>query len=657
MKKTFNGSLYLAIVFILLLLISVSLPSAVAYADGTDAENASYLFDYTDISEDLKGAGYSLDSYYKDSAGSMSIITFLEYGYDGIEDDKYALYIYIYNPQQLNIEHNTATNKANVAVEFDKSEATSYYRFTLHYCSSSADNLLYKWRIMDADNQLITVAKAYESAHGARRYDVASVELHISGSATASATKIGKSYEFSGTMKGFGTDKETNTLTCKAYSLDVLELELNHTFYRPEGNNSSVSDETIKDELSSVYFAFPNELINYYGGIYKIQASYYMAQTSPILVTSTAEVSAMVRQYLGKEIPEDPEYFAWGASRPLMINENLGFVLFEKLYDVSAFAWNAAEGYYKDPVYYLFYTGDYTDLDYAPYANTFTLSSEDLLNYILTYDESYNNGFADIVGTTGHSLSMDLFQGTLKATGKSGTLEYVPIEVTADDNYTLESYKRVPTAWDWFALYPGKYDYKTFSDINAIEAINPADVTLKKDIFCKKYYVDSSDYKAVINAVKSATANGETVYLFRFAQSEYKAHGVSTGGSMTLGTEYAYVAEQTVYLDMNIASVTCRKGDDYHTFAVCSNPINVTADSEPFVEFDNLQYYKDVVQKVKDKADETKRTLIIATLVVVCVAIVILILILSIKLAPQRDYVAQKRALPKKQKKPTKKRK
>lgn len=126
-------------------------------------------------------------------------------------------------------------------------------------------------------------------------------------------------------------------------------------------------------------------------------------------------------------------------------------------------------------VYYLFYTGNETSDGSAPYAKDFTLSAESLFDYIYNYDASYRFGASDIQNNKGGYLSMDLFQGALP-TGEtsewfgkiledyqSGMMPFVPIEITAEDNYTIESYKRTPTAFDWFPLYKGEFDYSIYS--------------------------------------------------------------------------------------------------------------------------------------------------------------------------------------------------
>lgn len=666
-KQLLATSLYLGLTLILILLFSVAIPSAVVFAaDGNVAPN--YVYDTTDVTKDLEGSeGFDFSQYPADASKDTQIYTFLEYGYDGTDNSKFGLYLYIYNPKQKNFSRSSASNKANVAMAFDsKGNATSYQRVGLIFCSATSDKLFYKFRIDDSDGKLLELAEKYALTHGgARRYDVATVELFAYGDKTATTSTIGKSYECTGYMKGFGSDKESNTHSVKAYSLDVLDIELKHTFFRPEGNSSAQSDYTVKDQLDSVYFSFPNELINSYGGIWKIEASYYSAMTSPILVTSTREVYDTVIKYVGQQLSSNPGKLQ--GSVDCKFNKDIPYSLYDPTYAQTfgdkiilrkepTLTWNLyAAGRVpaeQQIIYYLFYTGYETPDGSVPYAKDFTLSGERLLDYIYNYKKSYRFGKSELVNDKGEQLSMDLFQGYMptgeqgEILGKkydileNGKVHYVPISMTAADGYTLESYKRTPTAFDWFTLYKGKYDYEKFSDIQAIVPIDVNDSALSKSEFCKKYYVSESDYDSIIAKVNAGKGK-ETVYLFRFAQSEYKARGVITRGDLKLGQEYAYIAEESVYLNMNLASITCRKNDVYHTFAVASNPINAVADIEPNKPYDNSQFYKDVWNRIKDWFRNNKQSLIIAAIVIVCVILLVMIISLFVKLAP---YFAIKRA-------------
>lgn len=668
-KQLLATSLYLGFTLILILLFSVAIPSAVVFAaDGNVAPN--YVYDATDVTKDLEGAdGFDFSQYPADASKDTQIYTFLEYGYDGTDNSKFGLYLYIYNPKQKNFSRSSASNKANVAMAFDsKGNATSYQRVGLIFCSATSDKLFYKFRIDDG-GKLLALAEKYALTHGgARRYDIATVELFAYGDKTATTSTIGKSYECTGYMKGFGADKDSNTHSVKAYSLDVLDIELKHTFFRPDGNSSAQSEYTVKDQLDSVYFSFPNELIEQYGGIWKIEASYYSAMTSPILVTSTKEVYDTVLKYVGKELTSNPEKYQGKVDCKL--NKDIAYSLYDPSYSDTfldsiilrkepTLTWNLyAAGRVpteQQIVYYLFYTGYETSDGSVPYAKDFTLSGERLLEYIYNYNKSYRFGKSELVNDKGEQLSMDMFQGFMptgeesEIFGKSykvyenGKVHYVPITMTAEDGYTLESYKRTPTAFDWFTLYKGKYNYEKFSDIQAIVPIDVNDSSLSKAEFCKKYYVSESDYDSIIAKVNAGKGR-ETVYLFRFAQSEYKARGVITRGDLKLGQEYAYIAEESVYLNMNLASITCRKNDEYHTFAVASNPINAVADIEPNKPYDNSQFYKDVWNRIKDWFRNNKQSLIIAAIVIVCVILLVMIISLFVKLAPYFAMQSMKRS-------------
>lgn len=656
-KSILNGTTAICLICLFIIsFISVAFDTSVAFAaDVGDA--ISYTYDSTDVMEDLEGSdGFDVKEYPANKLGTLQIITFLEYGYSKAWNH-YGLYIYIYNPQQRNLSRSSANNKVNVAVEFNENdEATKYSRLNLVFCSASEDRLFYKYRIDDSTHALLELARAYAETHeGKRRYDISNVEISVYGSNTACSTEIGKSYECTGYMKGFGDDKTANTFACKAYSIDVLDIELKHTFFRPEGNKVQSSEYTVKDQLDSVYFSFPNNLIEYYGGIWKIAASYYHAQTSPILVTSNKAVYDVVKQYLGQELDANNDK----KGKDEKLNNNIPFVLYDVTYTDDLLAplrpincrldWNHNAKYNpvsKDEqiVYYLFYTGNETSDGSIPLAKDFTLSGERLLEYIYDYDSSYRFGKSELENDKQQRLSMDLFQGYLE-TGETmewfdtnakieeaGMMYYVPIEITAEDNYTIESYKRTPTAYDWFKLFKGKYDYEVFSNIQAIEPIDENDINLAKDAFCKKYYVDASAYDDIIAQMRAGKGK-ETIYLFRFAQSTYTAKGVLTRGVTTLSEEHAYVAEQDVYLNMNIASITCRKGDVYHTFAVCSNPINAVADAEPNVPYDNAQYYEDLWEKIKSWFEKNAAMLIAIVTSLIVVIICVLIMVLAIKLA------------------------
>lgn len=643
-KQLFATSLYLGLTLILILLFSVAIPSAVVFAaDGNVAPN--YVYDATDVTKDLEGAdGFDFANYPADASKDAQIYTFLEYGYDGTDNSKFGLYLYIYNPKQKNFSRSSASNKANVAMAFDsKGNATSYQRVGLIFCSATSDKLFYKFRIDDSDDKLLELAEKYAITHGGtRRYDVATVELFAYGDKTATTSTIGKSYECAGYMKGFGADKDSNTHSVKAYSLDVLDIELKHTFFRPEGTSFENYAQSAKDQLDSVYFSFPNKLIEYYGGIWKIATSYYSYHTKPIYVTSVKEVYDDLKNYIGKQ-SLDGSCKSWMFFLPSIMGYKFTNSLAEKSgysydeiasfserlinhNDSSAYSWLK-----NSPLYYLFYTGNETADGSVPYAKDFNLSGERLLDYIYNYDKSFNTGTLDIKD----NISKDLFFEESE--------KFTSIEVYANDSYNLEGFVREKNWYDFldiFGLFP-KYRSEKYENISAIVPVEKSDLTLGKNEFCKKYLINETAYDDIIRKAKSET---ETVYLFRFAQSNYVTAEIGSvdPNENTYDENYNYCAIETVYLDMNISSITCKKGDVYHTFAVCSNPIDVAADTEhPPVSYDRYGWWKDLISRIKNWFEGNKSALIIAAIVIVVVILAVLIIVILVKLAP---YFAIKRA-------------
>lgn len=642
MKRRATISLYLGLALIIIILFSGTIPSSVVYAADGDV---AHIFDKTDVTKDLEGSeGFDFSQYPADASKDTQIYTFLEYGYDGADNSKFGLYLYVYNPKQKSFSTSSASNKANVAMAFDeKDNATSYQRVGLIFCSATADKLFYKFRIDDS-GKLLALAEKYALTHGgARRYDIATVELFAYGDKTATTSTIGKSYECTGYMKGFGADKESNTHSVKAYSLDVLDIELNHTFFRPEGNSSGSAIASTKDQLNSVYFKFPNELIEYYGGIYKISTSYYALRTMPIVITSVKEVYDKLINYVGRDNYDgcEAEIFniyvndaTWKDHQMSVLKKHFDEATVKAFENSIALTVNMQDkSYYylpDTPIYYLFYTGNETADGSVPYAKDFSLSGERLLDYIYNYNRSYKNGKLDIKGGISKDLFCDSDDGYFN--------KLTQVEICADDTYSLESIVREKKWYDFLDLFNlfAEYKSESYENIRAIVPVEKSDISMPKADFCKKYLIDESAYDDVIASAKS---DKETTYLFRFAQSAYLTSNAlaSRPGSKgyVYGSDYNYCAQETVYLDMNISSITCRKDDAYHTFAVAANPIDAVADIEPPPEeFDKTGWWKDKFESVKDWFEMSKSALIIAAIVILAVVLMVLIIITLVKLAP-----------------------
>ncbi len=638
-RQNLSKALLVGLFMFSLIMIALQGSSAAMVAVAAETGNV-YAYDNTDVMDDLNGSdGFDIKDYPANANGVYEIFTFLEYGYSK-NWTQYGLYLYVYNPQQKEISRSSASNKANVAVAYnDDGDASSYQRFEMKFCSASADGLFYKFRILDPSNVILDTARKYAANNGGtRRYYIADVELFAYGETLATATKIGKRYDCTGYMKGFGDDKNVNTFDCVAHSYDVLDIELKHTFFRPEGTNYSnfateYCMQTSKDQLDSVYFSISNDIIEYYGGIWKIVAGYYAYRTRPIVITSLKSAweqfdlwkmqSKVPMQSVAEKIWQD-KINGSDAYKDVMIDFLLG------QYTGSS------------RPYYFFYTGNETSDGSVPYAKDFSLSGDRLLEYIYNYNASYDTGKLNIKDGT---ISNDLFWTCPELEAK-GYGQYKNIEITADKTYTLENLSKISHWYDFLDYFHLGTEYQSdaYRDIQAIVPIEKSDITLSRDAFCKKYFISDGDYDDIIESVKS---KNETTYLFRFAQSDFISMGLETkplAGNVVYNTDYAYEAMQTVYLDMNISSITCKKGDVYHTFAVCSNPLDAASDVEPPIDYDQTEWWKELAERLKNWWDDNKTAIIITIVVIVCVAIVIMIVVISVKTAPYSAMRAMAKA-------------
>lgn len=127
MKKLFNKTsirfLVAVLVFVTLALLSWEIISTglIAYAGDNDLK-----FDNTSIFDDLYGSKddngneFDLSNYPIDKDGELQFFSFVEYGYSYYAnyEKNYALYLYLYNPQQLNFQTYLDSNVVRMGVSY-----------------------------------------------------------------------------------------------------------------------------------------------------------------------------------------------------------------------------------------------------------------------------------------------------------------------------------------------------------------------------------------------------------------------------------------------------------------------------------------------------------------------------------------------------------
>ena len=146
-------------------------------------------------------------------------------------------------------------------------------------------------------------------------------------------------------------------------------------------------------------------------------------------------------------------------------------------------------------------------------------------------------------------------------------------------------------------LFGNKVQSENFIPVSAIQAVTSADVAkYEKSEFCDEFFIDESDYDDLCAYIETAESKEEpeTVYLFRYKQSEYVSAQATEYerttqwfiGSGDLGVySYidlnAYFAQMWVQLGFDILDVTFSNGVTSKTLGVAMSPIDVAPDGKP----------------------------------------------------------------------------
>ena len=101
----------------------------------------------------VNGQPFDVKDYPYDEDSQAQIVNFVEYcySYKGNMQGNYGLYVYVYNPQGLNISTNSKSNKIQMAVSYDsEGNPNDYAKFDLLFLSKSENsdykNLFYKFK-------------------------------------------------------------------------------------------------------------------------------------------------------------------------------------------------------------------------------------------------------------------------------------------------------------------------------------------------------------------------------------------------------------------------------------------------------------------------------------------------------------------------------
>lgn len=529
------------------------------------AEETVYGFDETSVLTDLQdsticGKEFNIDDYVIDEDGTPELLAFTEFAFSTIHEYQqyYALYLYVYYPQG-NLD-DYEQNTVEMAVTYDSAgEPTAWHVFHIKLLSTDGNKVLYKFRIVDTEGQTIgSIFNRVGQTPSERRYDINSIELRPQGQLTANDYGIGGTWIYTGYSKGMHQSSlEESTLQSTVTQRDTLRLDVHSTYYRTWKNTIN----SHADQLSSVYFSVPKKIDDFYDLLYAIDFNAYKYLSSPIFCIKSNDTYNKLNTQVGltwTEIKSDLDSY-------------------------SSLHWcNIGDAYYyyydSDPPYYA--KGSLDQLSWVfpvEKENDYIVTRDELLTYMDNFSEKFGR---DVRSKYSSLLFSDHYYD-LSLEEKKITGENIGRKITADETFSLTGKHDKYSIWECFSSAFSKPDVEEQS-FAPIEKVSWSDIVkLSDEDICSTYFVADEDVAEFKAYVKQQNSVNKNVYLFRFDVEDYSVWDACTSFMGNNSIKKGYVAQEPIYLDFDIISLTYEKDNVYTVIPVVSDPIDVIAGIEP----------------------------------------------------------------------------
>ena len=586
-------------------------------------------FDETRIEDDL--AHMDLSVYPPNSQGDCDIIYAAEYCYsvNSQYSSKYGLYIYVYNPTEKTLSTYTELNSVSMVTSYDEfSSPKTYESLKLEFLDKTDNNRFYKFKLTESEKLLAMAHNYAKSNNGKRRYEF--IDLELTQGSNRLESGVSKYYEFS----GFAAYCDQNgipasSLTCYDDSTRTIHLVLDHTNYRFSQNE----DTYISDELNSVYFSVSDSYFEEFGDLTKISAEWYEYKTDYMFVTSDDGAYAALLDMRNMRISNNG-YFVKdtddGFVGPPIAGSHSG-CYWRVLWEETNCAYDDL-GIFLGKHYSMNYNGLCRD-DYPGYRiNGHWLTTEtglgsenvSVLNWLFpvqdvedaddyrvprekveAYMKSYTKKIPNeelILGKYAASLFVDsIDQDRLHLLeNPSATSGYIQMEFDIDDSKQYVDSDKDQSKWNKF-WFGEKYENYTYSPIVTLSA---ADLVLSDDTFSEKFFVGKEDVARIKKNAKEDLAHDKVPVLLRFAVTDYYAstarYDYAEEDAFEMSDHDGYVAQQTVFLDFDVLSITFDSGYREHIIGVVAEPIDIINGLTPpsDLKVEETSWFKIVVRLV-----------------------------------------------------------
>lgn len=562
------------------------------------AEVSLYPFDSTNVLDDLTSSDdFILTEYLFDSTLEMSsagIINFVEWCYSATQaQEDYALYVYFYNPQKLDIITTSTSNRIQLATKYgngtpayEDASPTDYKTFPLIYCNKSTkpgyEGMFYKFRIQFTTSEKQLILSNLVATN--RRYDVSGIVL-----ATKEKTiefPIGGTFRFKGYAKGYGAkaNAESTLESLEFLPFETIQLEVKSTNYR---TNTSSLGKGHQNDITSVYFAVPKKFIyeevyNSETGVYedveianlqRIKAEWHEYKTEFIYVVGSEAAFNGVKQSVG-QIVEGGYHssvaggyslnYGWHPS-PTELAPGFGF--WDYSYNMNNIFATCTAGAPINQICWLFNCDEVDEYKVL-------VSKEQIEEYAKSYDASWNKGSLALGSNV---ISLDLFQNTVDA-GRTRGYNVKEFDNT-EDRFNILDYNSTHSWWEKWGDYGlfSKIEDEARENIAPIEMIKKSDVAMTDNNLSYTYLVGDKDIEDVRSFTQSAYENDTVPYIFHFAQTDYYSESGTTYKN-ALAHSDTQRSTMTVFLDFKIITLTFKQGEDYKVIPVVQDPIDIYND-------------------------------------------------------------------------------
>ena len=582
-----------------------------AAANSFEQFNSNTEFRQTYVMDDLRSAimedGKPFDERdfgFDATNRRMHMLHFAEYAFSfhARHRANFGLFVYLWNPSRMDIVPQSSANTIQMATRYDEQgRPTEYSQIPLRFLSRSTGNiegLFYKFEIvLIGEHRASLLARLSENIDN-RRYDISGIELTTRPTFQTRDFHVGRTYRIRGFARGHGELPNTeSTLEFAVDGLRTLELDVRSTWYRTPTSIRGIGHQ---HQINTVYFSVPNYILEEYGSLQRIRASWHEFQTQPVFVTSRRSLYNNFRPNVG-QLTNRNESLNYGIYRGFAGGGSASLSAAWGFNDVGNFVRNTGfnAGVVEQFMHYIFHvnnieTHDGTNLPVGG------VSGDDLSDWIHNYNASFRTGELQVGGRT---FSNDLFTDTIDSDRLANGIVrgHNVRDIDAGDVQDLLFYDNVRRTTFWERFWSGGEQF-VFGDLISeglapIEALPQTFPSGNNNQLSRQLFVNIADVPDLRAFHNAATARDETVFLFRFAVTDYHARWLTIysptdmawweyifGWIISQQTRFEgelYKAQQTVFLDFDIISLTFYGEFGYITIPVVSDPIDIIPDITP----------------------------------------------------------------------------